>query len=103
MSDKTIPNPENFLEITGVLFQINKTILNPMGYSLSLVVTTKDEEKDYKLELFKTDSPLGYMLHPEDFERGEGQWKAFCDENKQTVVTRMKSLGFITQEDASGS
>jgi len=91
-------NPEQFLDESGLLFHINRTILHPIGLSLMLAVQESPYgERTTVLHLHVTDNPQGYVLEDEAFARREKIYSDFIEGMKPRIIGRAKALGFIVQ------
>jgi hypothetical protein len=99
-----VKDPSNFLCDTGLLFEINRRILHPMG--LALAIQFPDEgELDPTLEtatvsiLDARDDPEGYVFEDDTMAEGQAKLEKFVAENalQQKLMIRRAQLGFITQ------
>ncbi len=80
----------------GLLFQINRVVLHPLG--LALVLSTKKEHFE-ELFLYKVPDPDGYSFSPETFNSGVKRFDAFMKkEGFAKHEARMKTLGYLIQE-----
>lgn len=100
MSSKSrkIKDPEKYLEESGLLFHINRTILHPIGLSLMLSLRESPSgERTTVLELYETDNPYGYVVGEARFEKQEQIYQEFLETVKPKVAARGSKLGFIVQ------
>ena len=90
-----------FLVDSGLLFEINRQILNPFGLALVLkklpdgTITLAECLKDFRSE------PEKILLDPASFENGKRKLKEFLEEYGYGQIERRRSLlGFGTQDHA---
>jgi hypothetical protein len=87
----------------GLLFEINRKVLHPLGMALVADVDY-DNPKYLRLDgLYKTDEPEGVQYEPETFEHNKKVYQDFLDkEGSGKLANRKKILGYIVQgeEDA---
>lgn len=99
-----IKDPANFLCDSGLLFEINRRILHPMGLALA-VQFPDDGELDPSLEtatiniLDNRNDPEGWVFDEETLTEGQAKLEKFVAENGivQKLMTRRAQLGFVTQ------
>lgn len=91
--------PLNKLIDDGLLFEINRAILHPLGLSLALVWESDDGSGEVTgVDLIKDRDPEGTVFAPENFTEGEKKLKAFMErEGTERLVTREAALGFRQQ------
>lgn len=76
----------DLLENIGVLQEINRTFLNPLGLNLIL-------NQDFSLALQKTEDPEGIILHTVDLFK----LKTFNNFRNKKHKTRQEKTGFVIQ------
>lgn len=101
MSDiKRLEDPAQLLLDTGLLFDINRNILHPLG--LALEVTTEEDGKpgfisgiwDYR------EDEEGMRFSPEAFKDGLDKYERFMsEEGKAKIAKRQEVLGYIVQAE----
>ena len=92
-------SPEKVLLDSGVLYQINRTILNPLGLHLMVqeVENVDNKHQFYELLLEETANPLGYIMSETVMKQGQESFNSFMKMRKPQVVHRTKELGYTTQ------
>lgn len=83
------PETDEVLDLfinTGILQELNRTFLNPLGLDLKL-------NKEAELKLEKTEDPEGIILHTVD----TFQLKIFNDYRNKKHKERLEKVGFIIQ------
>lgn len=88
-----------FLYENGLLFEINRRVLHPLGVSLVVVEDTVTGEYDfYGLNL--DDDPEGTWFIPDCFAQGSERLRVFMEKmGLDRLATRQQALGYIEQED----
>jgi hypothetical protein len=96
---KRIADPACFLAETGLLFEINRAVLHPLGLALEVVV-----EDDGQMRIGglwdQQGEPGGIVFDEESFQDGARKLAAFMSiggETRQQV--RKDMLGFVVQEE----
>lgn len=88
-----------FLVENGLLFEINRKVLHPLG--MELVVDLDPENRQWlrvdRLECVEND-PEGLLYSEEAFKTNKKIYKRFLDnEGQEKLNSRKKLLGFIVQ------
>lgn len=90
---------EKFLIDNGIIFEINRTILHPVGLEL-LVETSFDNRRKLSITgLEETEDEDGFIYDDESFELNSQQFAQFIESRKSRINTRKKSLGFVVQKE----
>ncbi|MEW6555103.1 MAG: hypothetical protein AB1384_12555 [Actinomycetota bacterium] len=93
-----------FLLDSGLLFEINRSILHPYGLALNLSITEAKEDESEQVQiaglLDYRDDPEGIIFAPETYEQGLKKYEAFWQENQARLEERVERLGFIVQPKA---
>lgn len=102
---KRIKESAKFLLDTGLLFEINRQILNPLGLALEVDVITDHKGKvrtvfgkvwDYR------DDPEGILMPDENYQTGLQKFTTFMSEEGNAILERRKTnLGFVVQPSPS--
>jgi hypothetical protein len=90
----------SFLDKTGLLFEINRTVLHPKG--LALAVIQDEETETYQgLTMLETDDPAGYYFGKDSFELGSQKLRKNADVGAwgQKQMNRLEKYGFIVQKE----
>lgn len=102
MSDiKYIKSPIEYLLRTGLLFEINRTLLHPLGLAMSVQVS---EQKEGDIEcgviqlLDGTEDPEGFVYEQDTFSRGIQKYNEYMDEEGDArFASRFDELGYYIQ------
>lgn len=97
-----IENGAEYLVKTGLLFEINRRFLNPLGLSLlALRRTYSDGSKTYELANYLFDQrhdPAGFVYEQEDLVRGEQTLLEYMEDFGVGKMTeRHRTLGYVVQ------
>ncbi len=108
-----------FLRDNGLLFEINKTILHPLGLALEVFVnsdngfslTWQENELEKSCYLGREalgnlwdyrDDPEGILFGKDTFVEGKKKYEEFMQKfGNKKLKERKDALGFIVQEDES--
>lgn len=95
---KRIDNPWKFLRETGLMFEINRTILHPLGMALELSVD--DEGDEYLSGIWDyRDDPEGLAYAEEAFLSGLSKYMEFMhDFGEHKLSERMENMGYVIQQ-----
>jgi hypothetical protein len=94
---KYIENPEKFLVESGLLFEINRRILHPLGLALFI---EEDEKGHYELGgiLDCRSDPEGILYDETAFQAGHEKLNRFMAKfGDRKLQERYERLGFIVQ------
>lgn len=78
----------------GLLFQINREVLHPMGLALMVLI---NEHKVVGLKLVSTPDPAGMIFDEHSFNQGESKLEAYKGEWEYRIAERKKKYGFAFQ------
>lgn len=100
MAAKKIEDAARFLHDTGLLFEINRRILHPLG--LALEIAQEEDGVMYVSGVWDCrDDPEGVIFEEETFEFGESKLNRYMEEQGNAfMIKRAEKLGFLEQEDA---
>lgn len=94
---KTIEGKEKFLLDNGLLFEINRRVLHPIGYALDVEANSANTKKIY-LTLVDSESEDGFYFDPETLKDGMLKFDRFMKrEGEQRVESRKRILGYKEQ------
>lgn len=93
-----IKNSARMLIDTGLLFEINRTILNKFGLVLVVDQDLKNKKQLAIVGLYSTDSPEGFTIEEDAFELGKEKFEKFVKKNQDKLDAREAGLGFLVQE-----
>lgn len=97
MSDRsTIDKPAAFLAENGILFEINRQVLHPLGLELHLRF---DETGDFAgLELEDNRAAADpIFFSPADFEAGRSKYEAYMEAAGRRNVQKRRRMGMVIQ------
>jgi len=94
---KILANPAKFLIESGLLFEINRTVLHPVG--LALCFHVDDDDKLAGIEVWDSrDDPEGYLFTEDTLKHGEEKFRKFMVEfGKEKQQERKEELGYVYQ------
>lgn len=94
-----LDTPGKYLEETGLLFHLNRTVFHPLGMSLGVVVeeAPSTESDEVKLVIHTTDNPAGFTFGEQEMKQQAELYRQFVTTSKPRVLTRGKRLGFMIQ------
>lgn len=83
--------PLQFLKDKGLLFELNRAVLHPLGLTLQV-------DADGKAELLQTDDPAGMLFAQSEFLDGEAKLMDFMEEEGASRLAARKAfLQFVEQ------
>lgn len=92
-----IYNAAKFLNDTGLLFEINRQVLHPLGLALSVSIQ-KDRTVVFGGILDCRHDPEGWIFADEELQDGARKLQAYMGEHgNKALITREKALGFVVQ------
>jgi len=81
----------------GLIFEINRQILHPLGYSLTYKPSSGSNDPD-GLVLLQTEDKEGCLYPESNFMEGASKFSIFMkDTGEKTLSDRMKILGYLRQ------
>ena len=87
-----------FLVDTGVLFELNRTLLHPSGLALVVGFRSDGSGSEYFISgIIKTDDPAGIVFDEESFDDGFNKYKKFREKDYPEHPERLGSYGYSTQ------
>lgn len=97
---KRIKNTPEFLVENGLLFEINRLILHPLGLALEIELTDDGKFVFGKLWDCRDDAE-GVLFSPDTWDDGQEKLDKYMkSEGKEAHESRKKILGFIVQDKA---
>lgn len=88
---------KDFLD-SGLLFEINRTLLHPLGLALGVQVDDETDEA-YAIDIRRSDDVEGIIFSEEQMHEGLVKLNMFRakGENLERYLQRRKALGYIVQ------
>lgn len=98
---KYVSNPIDLLRKSGLLFEINRQVLHPLGLALAVELPEQPEE-DSDLGIIHivdcTDDPEGLVYDTQSFFSGVEKYNQYMDkEGDARLASRFDELGFYIQ------
>jgi hypothetical protein len=96
-----VKNYARYLLDNGLIFEINRKVLHPLGLAMFVEVDDDDNRLVKMGGLYDAEEdPEGWIFDPETFEEGRSKYHKFLDEFGQAKLDqRQEKLGYIIQED----
>ena len=99
---KKIKEAAEFLLDSGLLFEINRKILHPLGLALETVVH-EDGTVEFGQIWDARDDPEGMLYADDCYASGLKKLKAYLKEQgNEALKSRMEKLGFLVQKRYEG-
>lgn len=100
MSEKAkIDSFPKFLLDNGLVFEINRKVLHPLGLAMVIDVDFKNRKKLAVTALAQTDDLDGFIYDAEGFEIGRERYESFLlKEGQERLDARKAKYGFIEQD-----
>ncbi len=96
MSLPKIENPVQFLNDNGVLFEINRQVLHPLG--LELHFTLDEDGRLTSIDLLDNrESLLPISFSPEAFQAGRSDYEAYLNEHGRRNMQKRRKVGMVIQ------
>lgn len=98
---KKIKNSARFLLDSGLLFEINRKVLHPLGLAMSVELDDDSNTKVVFGDIVDSrDDPEGFIFSPESFLDGIDKLGQYMEEFGQKALnSRLEKLGYIIQEN----
>lgn len=93
---KTIENPVEFLKDNGILFEINRQVLHPLG--LELQIHLNEERRITGIDLLDNrENPQPIFFPPETFTEGRAKYEQYLRECGRRNIQKRRQLGVVIQ------
>lgn len=93
---KTIENPVQFLMENGILFEMNRQVLHPLG--LQIVIEVDDEGRVTTFDLLDNrESPEPIFFTSDEFEEGRGKYEQYMQDQGKRNIQKRRQLGMVIQ------
>jgi hypothetical protein len=96
MTRPRIERPARFLVDNGILFEINRQVLHPLGLELDLEI----QEDGAVCEVVLSDNrgiPQPMYFTPEEFEEGREKYQAYMQEHGRRNIQKRRKIGMVIQ------
>lgn len=88
-----------YLVENGLLFEINRKVLHPLGLSMVVDVDFKNKKQIAITGIAETEDEEGFLFDSETFIYGQERFNKFLKKSGQDRLNKRKELlGFIEQE-----
>lgn len=96
-----IDNPVEFLRENGILFEINRQVLHPLGLEVDVRL---DEHGDIaEVELTDNrDQPEAICFTAEEFNEGRARYEDYLDARGRENIRKRRQLGMVIQTGPNG-
>jgi len=82
----------------GILFEMNRQVLHPMGLSMAVMVDPSNQAAPETVILLETDDDEGVLFNEEDFTSGAARFHSFFKKTgEDRVARRIRAIGFTRQ------
>jgi hypothetical protein len=97
---KYVKAPIKFLIDSGLLFEINRQILHPLGLAMAVVTDESEDTETGQIMIWDArDEKEGVLYEPSTFVHGVEKINAFLESFAlQKLEERKEEVGFVTQE-----
>lgn len=96
MSRPTIENPVQFLVDHGILFEMNRQVLHPLGLELHFHLS--DEGRITGIELLDNRASTNPIyFSPEAFEEGRQKYEQYMAEHGKRNMQKRRMMGMVVQ------
>jgi hypothetical protein len=96
MSRPRIENPVQFLVDNGILFEMNRQVLHPLGLELHFHMDDEGRVTDIEL-LDNRSSPEAIYFSPEAFDEGRHRYEEYLHEHGRRNMQKRRRLGMVIQ------
>jgi hypothetical protein len=94
-----IKNWEKYLVDNGLLFEINRKVLHPLGLSLEPDTHPDDKRKICLASLIETEDEEGFLYDEESLEFNKSRLELFMKKRgTRALANRERILGFLEQK-----
>lgn len=98
MSDRTrnIEHPAAFLEENGILFEMNRQVLHPLGLELRFQLA--EDGRINRIELVDNRaSPEPIFFSTEAFEEGRQKYERYMQDHGRRNIQKRRQIGMVIQ------
>lgn len=93
---KNIDRPASFLIDHGILFEVNRQVLHPLGLQLELAVDEDGEHATIAL-LDNRDSEAPIYFGPEAWDLGRSKYEAYMEDAGRRNMQKRRRMGMVIQ------
>lgn len=96
MSVPKVENPVQFMVDNGILFEMNRQVLHPLGLELHFRLDENGRITAIDL-LDNRDSPHPISFSPEAFDAGRRQYEAYLQDRGRRNMQKRRKVGMVIQ------
>lgn len=93
---KQITDPVEFLIDNGILFEINRQILHPLGMQLEISLDSDGRVENVDL-MDNRDSEAPIYFSSEEYERGRQKYQAYMESAGRRNIQKRRRMGLVIQ------
>lgn len=93
---KKIDRPSRFLEDNGILFELNRQILHPLGMELRFRMDEEGEPQGLEL-LDNRSEPTPIYFTAEEFDGGRAKYEKYLRDHGRLNMQKRRRMGVVTQ------
>jgi hypothetical protein len=99
---ESIKSFQRYIIDNGLLFEINRRILHPVGLALVIDIDRNNRKQLAFTELLSTDDSEGFLFDEEAYEVGDKNYKKFLLKKggQSKINARKEKYGFVEQDKA---
>jgi hypothetical protein len=91
-----------FLVDSGLVFEINRRVLHPLGMAMIVDVDRNNRRQLAITAIVTTEDPEGFLYDEEGYDVGKEKYQKFLDKGGQERLNaRNAKYGFIEQDKAN--
>jgi hypothetical protein len=94
-----IKNHARFLLDNGLIFEINRKVLHPLGLALVIDVDPEDHRKLVIDGVYETEDTEGFIFDSEAYKEGQAKYDKFLEEGGHyRINARIEKFGYVVQD-----
>ncbi|RMH15259.1 MAG: hypothetical protein D6701_10230 [Gemmatimonadetes bacterium] len=93
---KRIENPVQFLVENGIMFELNRQVLHPLGMELRIHLDDDGDVDSIEL-LDNRDNPAPIYFSPEEYEAGRARYEQYLNEHGKANLQKRRRIGAVIQ------
>ena len=93
---RTIDHPVQFLVDNGLLFEINRQVLHPLGLELRLRPRQGDQPGSIEI-VDNRDNPQPLVFTPEQYNKGRASYEAYLGAHGRKNIKKRRQMGVKVQ------
>lgn len=93
-----IKNFPKFLVDNGLVFEINRKVLHPLGLAMIVDVDPKNRRQLAITNLVETEDEVGFVYESEAFSCSSEKFNKFLEKKQAALDARKAKFGFVEQD-----